>query len=465
MGRKELMGKIKAEGRQTKKELKAQVQSASFWYVALNTSALIIFYYITSIGLTFYQSWLMKELKFPLTIVLSHFVMKFCLAAGCRTVYTMHTGLQRVSLGWNLMIGRVGLVAIVASLDIALSQWSFEYIDVALYTVTKSTSIVFILMWAILLKLEQKHWSLVVIVLMISTGLAMFTYKSTDFVFIGFMMVLSASFLSGIRWTLSQLIMQRAQYNLNNPIDMVYHVQPTMLLALLPFAIGFEGTRVATSISLMRFASLSSFIQTVSLVAVGGFIAFLMECAEFLLVSYTSGLTLSVAGIVKEILSLTLAVIFQSSDISLINVLGLVICMTGITLHVVRKATSVEARGSTERSAGRGSRRSPGQQESLLSQSESEDDSEVEVFHTTRSTRASSPQDEPFLRDHRQWTGVRDSHIAAASKPPDFRVDLEDEDIGVKTGDIVDLASDEDGGDALDEADQLLEQLDLLSSD
>ena len=76
---------------------------------------------------------------------------------------------------------------------------------------------------------------------------------------------------------------------------------------------------------------------------------------------------------------------------------------------------------------------------------------------------------------------MRDSHIAAASKPPDFKVDLEDEDIGVsnyilllssnpfqlkvKTGDIVDLASDEEGGDALDEADQLLEQLDLLSSD
>ena len=94
-------------------------------------------------------------------------------------------------------------------------------------------------------------------------------------------------------------------------------VQPMMILALLPFAIGFESTRVATSVSLMRFTSLSSFIQvllidfksafypasghvispqTISLVSVGGFIAFLMECAEFLLVSYTSGLTLSVAG-------------------------------------------------------------------------------------------------------------------------------------------------------------------------
>jgi len=466
MGRQELVGKIRAEGRQTKKELKAQVQSSSFWYVALNTAALIAFYYLTSIGLTFYQSWLMKELKFPLTIVLSHFIMKFCLAAGCRTAYTLHTGLQRVSLGWNLMIGRVGMVAIVASLDIALSQWSFEYIDVALYTITKSTSIVFILMWAILLKLEQKHWSLIVIVLMISTGLAMFTYKSTDFVLIGFIMVLSASFLSGIRWTVSQLIMQRAQYNLKNPIDMVYHVQPMMIIALLPFAIGFESTRVATSISLMRFASLSSFIQTVCLVSVGGFIAFLMECAEFLLVSYTSGLTLSVAGIVKEIISLTLAVIFQSSDISVINMLGLVICMTGITLHVVRKAASVETRGSSmERSSRRGSRGSPGQKESLLSQSESDEDSEVEVFHTSRSGRAATPPEEPFMQDHRQWTGVRDSHIAAASKPPDFSTHVDEEDIEVTTGDILDLASDDEGGDALDEADQLLEQLDLLSSD
>ena len=95
------------------------------------------------------------------------------------------------------MLGKIGLVAVVASLDIALSQWSFEFIDVALYTITKSTSIVFILMFSILFRLEKKHWSLILIVLMISLGLSMFTYKSTEFVLAGFLMVLSASFLSG----------------------------------------------------------------------------------------------------------------------------------------------------------------------------------------------------------------------------------------------------------------------------
>merc|ERR1719228_2249427 len=146
---------------------------------------------------------------------------------------------------------------------------------------------------------------------------------------------------------------------------MVYHVQPIMIICLLPFALVFEGTRISSSIAVFRFQEPLVFFHTLSLVGFGGCIAFVMEVAEFLLVSYTSGLTLSVAGIVKEIISLTLAIIYQSSDISLINMVGLVICMTGITLHVVRKAASVETtRGSSvERSSRRGLRGSPGQKE------------------------------------------------------------------------------------------------------
>ena len=235
------------------------------------------------------------------------------------------------------MLGRIGVVAVVASLDIALSQWSFEFIDVALYTITKSTSIVFILMFSILFRLEKKHWSLILIVFMISAGLAMFTYKSTEFVLAGFLMVLSASFLSGIRWTMSQLIMQKSQLGLSNPIDMIYHVQPVMIIVLLPFTLAFEGVKISSSSAFFRFEDSMLFLTTMGRVCVGGIIAFFMEVAEYLLVSFTSGLTLSVAGIVKEILSLGLAIVIESTDISPINAIGLVVCLAGITLHVIRK--------------------------------------------------------------------------------------------------------------------------------
>ena len=90
------------------------------------------------------------------------------------------------------------------------------------YTMTKSTAIIFILGFALAFKLEEKvsefynkektlnwillyfeicdilelqHWSIVIIVSLISSGLVMFTYKSNQFELEGFLLVLTASFL------------------------------------------------------------------------------------------------------------------------------------------------------------------------------------------------------------------------------------------------------------------------------
>ncbi|XP_029155645.1 solute carrier family 35 member C2-like [Nylanderia fulva] len=60
-------------------------------------------------------------------------------------------------------------------------------------TMTKSTTIIFILGFSLLFKLEKKSWSLVGIVVMIAGGLAMFTYKSTHLVFSDF--IVSSSFV------------------------------------------------------------------------------------------------------------------------------------------------------------------------------------------------------------------------------------------------------------------------------
>ena len=57
---KQLLNKIKNESKKTKKELSQQMKSSNFWSEVFRTLALIGFYYATSIGLTFYQNWLLK---------------------------------------------------------------------------------------------------------------------------------------------------------------------------------------------------------------------------------------------------------------------------------------------------------------------------------------------------------------------------------------------------------------------
>lgn len=109
-----------------------------------------------------------------------------------------------------------------------------------------------------------------------------------------------------------QLIVQKSQLGLQNPIDMVFHVQPWMMIAVLPFAIFFEGwSFLSRLIGLESGASISetfsmesaeekaAFLYAMNAILLGAIMAFFMEVAEYLVVTYTSSLTLSVAGIFK----------------------------------------------------------------------------------------------------------------------------------------------------------------------
>ena len=143
--------------------------------------------------------------------------MKFVLAAFCRLVWEAWTQRKRPMLPWHPYTIQLAPTGVAAAMDIGLSNWSFEFITVSLYTMSKSTAIIFIMGFALLFKLERRvwifnvkscylkgsyyhflfiqHWTLLAVVVMISGGLIMFTYHATQFSLIGFLMVITASFL------------------------------------------------------------------------------------------------------------------------------------------------------------------------------------------------------------------------------------------------------------------------------
>nr|XP_009498941.1 PREDICTED: solute carrier family 35 member C2 [Phalacrocorax carbo] len=199
---------------------------------------------------------------------------------------------------------------------------------------TKSSAILFILLFSLLFKLEEVRVTLLLVVLLIAGGLFMFTYKSTQFNAQGFVLVLCASFLGGIRWTLTQILMQKADLGLQNPIDIMFHLQPLMFLGLFPLFVVFEG--LPLSISEKLFPGM--LFSLVGKLFLGGILAFGLGFSEFLLVSRTSSLTLSIAGIFKEICILFLATRLLGDRLSLLNWLGFAVCLSGISLHVILKA-------------------------------------------------------------------------------------------------------------------------------
>lgn len=100
----------------------------------------------------------------------------------------------------------------------------------------------------------------------------------------------------------------------------------------------FLGLHLSISEKLFRFHEAGMLFSLVGKLFLGGILAFGLGFSEFLLVSRTSSLTLSIAGIFKEICILFLATHLLGDRLSLLNWLGFAVCLLGISLHVVLKA-------------------------------------------------------------------------------------------------------------------------------
>ncbi|PVD21368.1 hypothetical protein C0Q70_19541 [Pomacea canaliculata] len=319
-------------------EVKRSICTLGYATSMLKTLFLIVFYYCFSIGITFYNQHFIQEYKLPLSFTMAHLVWKFMAAGFIRWIMECCSKEERTILTWKEYLKRVAPTGFISALDIGLSNWSFDFITISLYTMTKSSAVIFILAFSLLFRLEKCRSSLVIVVLFIAGGLFMFTYHSTEFNLEGFLMVLAASVLSGLRWTLAQMILQKHELGLHHPLDMMYHIQPWMILTLLPLSAATEGIKMSSMEALFRSTDINDLATKLALVFAGAMLAFGLEFSEFLLVSNTSSLTFSVSGIVKELCILYLAINVKGENINVINGIGLVVCLIGISLHVILKA-------------------------------------------------------------------------------------------------------------------------------
>lgn len=150
---------------------------AAGWQRVSTSAAVIIAYFLCSISLTFFQKQVvqvsrnrkvdfigshfpaecfsLQDHTFPITIVLCHLIMKFTFALAFRSFYSWYTSKSRVTLSWGVYLRRISGIAAASAFDIGLSQWGLEFVTVTLYTMTKSSSILFILFFSVIFKLEQ----------------------------------------------------------------------------------------------------------------------------------------------------------------------------------------------------------------------------------------------------------------------------------------------------------------------
>ncbi|CAX40763.1 [nucleotide sugar/triose phosphate] transporter, putative [Candida dubliniensis CD36] len=338
----------------------------------------ILGWYFFSLSISIYNKWMFGsglDFKFPIIITSFH---QLCLCIlSCVVLYlkpnlrplhitnvstpistngisgqTFNKFLQSLLMDFPIYIKQIFPCSIASAGDIGLSNVSISLITLSLYTMLKTSSLMFVLLFGLLFKLEKFNWRLIFIVGIMTISVIMMTDKppppspppqqqqlaitteeekhtnnnNQDFSSIGIFMVLLASMLSGLRWSFTQILLKKNPYTPNS-ISTIFYISPGMCIILFLLGLIFEGW---TNFINSEIWITKGLFTTIILLIIPGILAFMMTLCEFKLLTVAQIITLSVAGIFKELLTIILSSIIFGDKLSFINILGLILTFMDI---------------------------------------------------------------------------------------------------------------------------------------
>ncbi|KIO29626.1 hypothetical protein M407DRAFT_70185 [Tulasnella calospora MUT 4182] len=322
-----------------------------WWREAIINCLYIASWFAFATLLSMYNKWMFSptyfNFPFPLFVTTMHMAMQFMLAASVRRLWP-HVFNPPGRPTTEEYIRKCMPCGVTTGLDIGLSNLSLRTITLSLYTMCKSSSLIFVLTFAFLFRLEKFSWRLVGVILLITSGVLLMVLSTDTPMAVGVMLVMAASAFGGLRWALTQLLLtgiERRTMGLNNPAATIFWLSPTMFVTLFTVAMFVEGPFPKALTDSGFFDTFGGSIKTIGFILLPGVIAFCMVMSEYYIIQRTGVVPMSIAGIFKEVTTILLSTWFFGDSISLVNWIGLVITFGGIIIFTHYKyQKSVNAR-------------------------------------------------------------------------------------------------------------------------
>ena len=134
-------------------------------------------------------------------------------------------------------------------------------------------------MFAFLFRLEVFSWRLVAVIFLIFSGVVLMVATEAHFVLEGLILVISASALGGLRWSLTQVLLETRKIGFDNPAATIYWLAPSMAITLAIISVIIEDWPSIFRSEFFRGTLVS--LETLFYLTAPGALAFCMVLSEF----------------------------------------------------------------------------------------------------------------------------------------------------------------------------------------
>ena len=146
----------------------------------------------------------------------------------------------------------------------------------------KNSSLIFVLIFAFLFRLEVFSLRLIGVIFLILFGVILMVATETSFSLPGFLLVISASASGGLRWSLTQLLLRKDRKHsmgLDTPPAALFWMAPVMGITLGCLSMMVEGWMSVFSSKF--FDGFTTSVMTGLYILMPGTLAFCMVISEF----------------------------------------------------------------------------------------------------------------------------------------------------------------------------------------
>ncbi|KAG7571118.1 hypothetical protein FFLO_00943 [Filobasidium floriforme] len=274
-----------------------------------------------SVSVILYNKYIFSELSFEYPIFLTTWHLIFS-AIGTRVLQrttTLLDGVKDIDMPRDKWMRSILPIGVLFSGSLILSNYAYLTLSVSFIQMLKAFNPVVILLISFAFRLQEPNQRLIGVVAMISLGCCTAAYGELHFVLTGFICQALALCFEASRLVMIEILLHGMKMD---PLVSLYYYAP--VCAALNFVIMLLVEGVEPFYHLERVGAFVLFTNAG--------IAFALNVAAVFLIAVGSGLVLTLAGVLKDILLISGSVLAFGSSITAIQVFGYSVALAGLVL-------------------------------------------------------------------------------------------------------------------------------------
>jgi hypothetical protein len=288
--------------------------------IIMSTCAL---YIVLSSCLINYNKFLMHPGRFPHAVPLTafHMVVSFVLSSigyACLGKYA-YPGMDVVKQNPKDFMQKLAPLSILFAVSICCSNQAYIYCSVPFLQMCKEMNVVMIYLAGLYLAVEKYNGQTLAILFLVMIGCWMSIHGEMNPSGVGFAIQMISQTSEVIKIIIQQMIMQGMRVD---PLTMVMTMSP-LCLCTLSFGLYF----------LWEPGTLADAHKMAFHLFLNGLNAFALNIAVALVIRHASGVSFVLAGVIKDVIIVTVAAIFTGALVTRMQIAGFTIAVLGVAAH------------------------------------------------------------------------------------------------------------------------------------